>query len=190
MDGVASHWPHAAAIARKMVPQNQGEGREGTRQERSQVGTGAAERKANPIQTHHPILLQHSLFEGAGRAGSTPDPTFCGTKDRSTSFSPRYRHTWSHISSSKWKTDHKITPNLLVSQLRSPPPSHPQTPEHSQRAKSVETFIKHKAQRNTSLLNGSKSESAPPARPRGTPGLPSPPPPAPVAWDGEPEPKG
>lgn len=81
MDGVASHQPHAAATARKMLPQNQGEGREGTRQERSQVGTGAAERKANPIQTYHLILLQHSLFVRTGRAGSAPDPTLSGTKD-------------------------------------------------------------------------------------------------------------
>lgn len=42
----------------------------------------------------------------------------------STSCSPRYEHTWSGISSSKGKTDCKITPNLLVSQLRSPPSCH------------------------------------------------------------------
>lgn len=37
--------------------------------------------KGKPIQTHHPIFLQHSLFGRAGRAGSAPGPTLSGTKD-------------------------------------------------------------------------------------------------------------
>lgn len=78
-----TEWLHTGPMLQpqpgKCCPKTRGEGREGTRQERSHVGTGAAERKAIPIQTHHPILLQHSLFGGAGRAGSAPDPTLCGT---------------------------------------------------------------------------------------------------------------
>lgn len=151
--------------------------------------TGTAERKANTIQIHHPIFLQHSLFGEAGRAGSGPDPTLCGTKHRLQS------QVWTYlVRYFEFKVENRLqnNPKPLGFSAEVPPQlSHPpQAPEHSQRAKSVETFIKHKAQRNTSLLNGSKSESASPARPRGTPGPPhllSQP-----QWPGtgEPQPKG
>lgn len=61
--------PHRSCNRRhppcKRCPKTRGKVGEGARQERSRVGTGDAERRSNPIQTHRPSPLGYSLFGGA-----------------------------------------------------------------------------------------------------------------------------
>lgn len=61
--------PHRSCNRRhppcKRCPKTRGKVGEGARQERSRLGTGNAERRSNPIQTHCPSPLGYSLFGGA-----------------------------------------------------------------------------------------------------------------------------